>query len=115
LQLFSALDNANGDCVNERNYALVDWSVGFGIAHAERHGDELRPGLVASTGRVALAFLANRTGSGYFPVTAAEELAARARLEPVHGVEPIRLTLHLLYAEGTRKREYLDLIRKPLQ
>jgi DNA-binding transcriptional LysR family regulator len=115
LQLFSSIDEATGDCVNDRNYALVDWSVGFGIAHAERHGDALRPGLVTSTGRVALAFLANRNGSGYFPTADTAKLAEKARLEPVAGVAPITLTVHLLHAEGTRKRAYLDLVRQALQ
>ena len=110
LRLFSSIEGATGDCVNDRNYALVDWSVGFGIAHAERHGDGLRPGLVASTGRVALAFLANRQGSAYFPSDAAVEVAELARLQPVGGMASITLTLHLLYAEGTRKRDYLDLV-----
>lgn len=114
LQLFSSLDGATGDSVSQGSYALVDWSVGFGITHAQRHGDALRPALVASTGQVALAFLANRTGSGYFPIADSARLAAQARLTPVPGVAPIDLTLHLLYAEGTRKQGYLDLLREAL-
>jgi DNA-binding transcriptional LysR family regulator len=114
LQLFSSLDDATVDSVSQGDYALVDWSVGFGITHAQRHGDALQPALVASTGQIALTFLASRAGSGYFPIADSARLAEQARLAPVPGATPIDLTLHLLYAEGTRKQGYLDLLREAL-
>lgn len=115
LQLYSSVQNASADSVTEGDYVLVDWSVGFGVAHAERHGNELRPALVASTGRVARAFLAQRSGSAYFPLTDADQLAHHAGLVPVTGSAPISLTLHLLFPEGTRKQAFLDTVRGALQ
>ncbi len=115
LQIYSTQPGADMDSVAAGNYALVDWSVGFGIAHAERHGDQLQPTLVSSTGRVAVAYLARRGGGGYFPVSEAASLATDAGLQAVPGAAPIILTLYLLFAEGTRKQALLDQLRSAPQ
>ena len=115
LQLFSSLHNASSTCVDEDSYVLVDWSVTFGIEHARRHGDGLKPALVASTGKVALAYLARHAGSAYFPVGDSDQLLTRAGLSPVPGTTPISLTLHMLYAQGTRKQPQLNMLVEALR
>lgn len=115
LQLFSSLDNADSTCVGEDSYVLVDWSVAFGIEHARRHGDGLKPALVTSTGKVALAYLARHAGSAYFPVGESDQLLARGGLVPVPGTTPISLTLHILYGQGTRKQSQLNMLVEALR
>lgn len=112
LQLFSAKSGDGADLAAHGNYALIEWSVGFGIAHAERHSPPARAALVSSTGKIALDYLSTRPGSGYFPLSAAGALRKRAGLKPVETAQPIELTLYMLRLETTIKAAQLDAVKQ---
>lgn len=112
LQLFSADPAELADITAQGDYVMIEWSVGFGIAHAERHPGPLNPSLVSSTGKIALDYLCRHPGSAYFPLTSADDIARRAGLHRVEDSEPIALSLYMLHLESTPRQAQLDTVKQ---
>lgn len=111
---FSLLSTQAGttvEDVEQDNYVLVDWSVGFEIEHNRVVGGRWQPRLVTSTGRVARAYLAAFGGAGFFPRSWAADGASPVRLHAVRGTEEIALGLFMLYLDSNRRKHTIESLR----
>lgn len=66
--------------IDDPGYVHVDWGPEFGSAHAAAFPDRATPALHFSVGTVALAFILQHGGAGYFPARAVRRHIEEKRL-----------------------------------
>ncbi len=109
--LFATRAGADLEAIDSDRYVLVDWSVGFGIEHNRLLASRWQPQLVCSTGRVALNYLAQFGGAGFFPRSWGEAETTPVRLHAVPGLEPISLDLYMLFLDSNRSKSTIESFR----
>jgi DNA-binding transcriptional LysR family regulator len=115
MALLSTNSSATTRSARHSNYVLIDWSVGFGMAHSQIYGPDLKPSLISSTGKIGLDFLLQQGGAGYFPKYLDKPSSDANRLYLVTDAKSIHLNVFIMYIEGSKKQPLIDSVSKFLR
>ncbi|MCG9697390.1 LysR family transcriptional regulator [Shewanella sp. Isolate11] len=94
-----------------QQYVYVDWGTRFASEHAERHYRIPPPYLRTSTGRIALDFILEKSGSAYLPLSIVEPFLAAKQLYLVDDVEPWNRPIYLSYRKDSSSLEAITKIQ----
>jgi DNA-binding transcriptional LysR family regulator len=83
-----------------KNYIYVDWGPEFRTHHHESFPDLETPGLFVGLGVLALQYLLESGGTGYFPIRAVAEELQNGRLFMVQGAPEFRRPSYVVTRAG---------------
>ena len=81
----------------EDGYVYVDWGPEFQTAHGMRYPDLPMPGLYVGLGALALSYIRQSGGAGYFPLRVVRPYLDRGELFPVPGTASFARPAHVVY------------------
>lgn len=96
------------------DYVYVDWGADFALDHSVSFPDATNPGLFVGLGPLALSYILEAGGSGYFRMRAVRRYLAEGRLHRVHGAPEFSYPAYAVYgtsADETVLRPALDGLR----
>ncbi|WP_207540525.1 LysR family transcriptional regulator [Sabulicella rubraurantiaca] len=82
------------------NYVYVDWGPEFAVRHGMAFPERSEPGLHVGLGPLALTYILQAGGSGYFRLGAVRRYIASGRLELVRGSPEFVYPAYAVYAES---------------
>jgi DNA-binding transcriptional LysR family regulator len=91
-------------------YVYVDWGPEFGAAHAAAFPERASPWLHFSVGTVALTFIADHGGAGYFPARMVRRHIEEQRLFPVSGAPRFQRPAYLVTAHDASDGAITDVL-----
>ncbi|GEA61266.1 LysR family transcriptional regulator [Vibrio comitans] len=94
------------------SYVYVDWGTRFASEHAERHPKTPAPFLRTSTGRIALDFILEKSGTAYLPKSVAEPFIAAGQLYLVDGIEEWKRPVYLSYRKSSTSIDAIKQVEK---
>ncbi|WP_207539555.1 LysR family transcriptional regulator [Sabulicella rubraurantiaca] len=94
---------SNGD-----NYVYVDWGPEFAVRHGMAFPDRAEPGLHVGLGPLALTYILQAGGSGYFRLGAVRSHLASGQLELVQGAPEFIYPAYAVYAQNGGDRELME-------
>lgn len=81
----------------EDGYVYVDWGPEFQAAHGMRYPDLPMPGLYVGLGALALSYIRQNGGAGYFPLRVVRPYLDRGELHPVPGAASFARPAYVVY------------------
>jgi len=96
-------------------YVFVDWGEEFRIAHALAYPDTQAPKLSVGIGMVALDYVLNYSGAGYFPKRMVNKLLAQQRLFLVEDAPEFKRPIYIAYPKEPINRELLEMALANIQ
>ena len=96
--------------VDDPTYVYVDWGPEFGAAHAAAFPERASPGLHFSVGTVALTFIVEHGGAGYFPARMVRRHIEERRLFPIAGAPRFQRPAYLVTAHDASGGAITDVL-----
>lgn len=93
------------------DYIHVDWGAAVSASQQAAFPDLQSPGVAISHGPLALQYMLQVGGSGYFRLSAARPYLESGQLHRVEGAPEFSYSVHLVYLSRTGS-ELLDLVRR---
>ena len=108
----------NQPTVAHPEYVYVDWGPNFAFHHRLNFPDATNPGLFVGLGPLALHYIVEAGGSGYFRMGAAKPYLANGRLHLVEGAPTFAYPVHAIYSANTDQvliRRAIDGLKKSIK
>lgn len=91
----------------DRNYVYVDWGLDFASQHAMSFPDFSGPGLFVGLGPMALSYILEAGGSGYFRLRAVQPYLRSGQLHRVRGAPEFTYPTYVVYP-AQQQTEWLE-------
>lgn len=95
-------------------YVHVDWGADFRASEQVAFPHLSDPAVAVSLGPLALSYLLNVGGSGYFRLSAVRQYLADRRLRPVESAPEFSYSVHMVYS-ARNDADIVDLVRTGLR
>ncbi|HVT50877.1 MAG TPA: LysR family transcriptional regulator [Dongiaceae bacterium] len=103
------------DCsFDPATYVHVDWGADFRASEQVAFPHLSDPAVAVSLGPLALSYLLNVGGSGYFRLSAVRQYLADRRLRPVESAPEFSYSVHMVYS-ARNDADIVDLVRTGLR
>ena len=89
--------------LEEAEFVAVDWGPDFAREYGAAYPDAPGPGLTANLGPLALGYVLQAGGSGYFRQRAVEPLVASGRLRLVPGAPQFSYPIYVVYSSDAQE------------
>ncbi|MCW8087847.1 LysR family transcriptional regulator [Sabulicella glaciei] len=93
---------------DDDNYVYVDWGPEFAVRHGMAFPDRAEPGLHVGLGPLALTYILQAGGSGYFRLGAVRSFLADGQLKLVRGAPEFIYPAYAVYAESGGDRDLME-------
>lgn len=90
--------DADGSKLPPSDYVYVDWGPGFAIHHGLSLPDVTNPGLFVGLGPLALSYIVQAGGSGYFRTRAAQPYLESGKLHLVAGAPSFSYPIYAVFS-----------------
>jgi DNA-binding transcriptional LysR family regulator len=107
-KLVLATTARDGEAVD---YVAIDWGASFQASHQAAFPQLPGPGIAVSYGPLALAYLMQAGGTGYFRLSAVRPHIEDGRLRLVPGAPEFSYSMHMVYSSRV-ERNLIDLARR---
>ncbi len=108
----------NQQATAQPEYVYVDWGPNFAFHHGLNFPDVTNPALFVGLGPLALHYIVEAGGSGYFRMGAAKPYLATGRLHLVEGAPTFAYPVHAIYSANTDQaliRRAIDGLKKSIK
>jgi DNA-binding transcriptional LysR family regulator len=102
-KLMLVTTNANGE-IGTEDYVHVDWGPAFEASEQAAFPELVNPAISISLGPLALGYILQVGGSGYFRFGTVRPFLADGRLHPVPGAPEFSHSIHLVYPTRSEAR-----------
>jgi len=96
--------------IDDPSYVYVDWGPEFGASHAAAFPERASPGLHFSVGTVALSFIVEHGGAGYFPARMVRRHIEEGRLFPTRAAPRFQRPAYLVTAHDASGGAITDVL-----
>jgi DNA-binding transcriptional LysR family regulator len=100
--------------ISSPDYVYVDWGPNFAIHHGLSFPDVTNPGMLVGLGPLALSYIVEAGGTGYFRTRAAKPYLASGKLHLVSGAPSFSYPIYAVFsaeADDTLIKQALDGVR----